>query len=177
VRIEDRISDSRRCTHHEAIVVTSRPPQLYRPLLIAERRMMVKSDFSGVILLLISSILALGCENQFGWGVVSAFVVPRNPRIPTRSRISFNRSTPTSSSRVVALAGSSPTSLLERRWNFNEGQGPFGLKKNAEIWNGRVAQVGSVLYYQLDVLAINLRRFSISHLDRCALLPSCYKKW
>jgi hypothetical protein len=33
------------------------------------------------------------------------------------------------------------TSLSERRWNFNEGQGPFGLKKNAETWNGRVAQV------------------------------------
>ena len=34
--------------------------------------------------------------------------------------------------------------LHERKWNFNEGQGPFGLKKNAEIWNGRVAQVCSV---------------------------------
>lgn len=35
------------------------------------------------------------------------------------------------------------TALSERRWNFNEGQGPWGLKKNAEIWNGRVAQVRS----------------------------------
>ena len=35
----------------------------------------------------------------------------------------------------------SSTSLSERKWNFNEGQGPWGLKKNAEIWNGRVAQV------------------------------------
>lgn len=34
------------------------------------------------------------------------------------------------------------TSLNERKWNFNEGRGPFGLKKNAEIWNGRVAQMG-----------------------------------
>jgi hypothetical protein len=35
----------------------------------------------------------------------------------------------------------STTQLQERQWNFNEGQGPFGMKKNAEIWNGRVAQV------------------------------------
>ena len=35
----------------------------------------------------------------------------------------------------------SSTALSERRWNFNEGQGPFGMKKNAETWNGRVAQV------------------------------------
>ena len=37
---------------------------------------------------------------------------------------------------------SSSTSLNERQWNFNEGRSPFGLKKNAEIWNGRVAQMG-----------------------------------
>ena len=36
---------------------------------------------------------------------------------------------------------SSTTMLNERQWNFNEGQGPWGVKKNAEIWNGRVAQV------------------------------------
>lgn len=33
------------------------------------------------------------------------------------------------------------TSLNERQWNFNEGRSPFGLKHNAEIWNGRVAQM------------------------------------
>jgi len=33
------------------------------------------------------------------------------------------------------------SALSERRWNFNDGQAPWGLKKNAEIWNGRVAQV------------------------------------
>jgi hypothetical protein len=35
----------------------------------------------------------------------------------------------------------STTQLQERRWNFNEGRSPWGLKNNAEIWNGRVAQV------------------------------------
>jgi hypothetical protein len=29
-------------------------------------------------------------------------------------------------------------------WNFNEGQAPWGLKKNAEIWNGRVSQVRKI---------------------------------
>lgn len=33
------------------------------------------------------------------------------------------------------------TLLSARRWNFNDGQAPWGLKQNAEIWNGRVAQV------------------------------------
>jgi hypothetical protein len=32
--------------------------------------------------------------------------------------------------------------LADRQWNFNEGRSPWGLKKNAEIWNGRAAQVG-----------------------------------
>jgi len=35
----------------------------------------------------------------------------------------------------------SATALSERRWNFNYGQSPWGMKKNAEIWNGRVSQV------------------------------------
>lgn len=34
------------------------------------------------------------------------------------------------------------TVLMERRWNFNEAREPWGMKKNAEIWNGRVAQMG-----------------------------------
>jgi hypothetical protein len=38
-------------------------------------------------------------------------------------------------------SSSSNSQLQERRWNFNEGQSPWGLKRNAEIWNGRVAQV------------------------------------
>jgi len=50
---------------------------------------------------------------------------------------------PVSTSRnVVGAAPSSSTQLFERQWNFNEGRSPWGLKKNAEIWNGRVAQMG-----------------------------------
>jgi len=39
------------------------------------------------------------------------------------------------------LSIATTTTLAERRWNFNEGQSPWGMKENAEIWNGRVAQV------------------------------------
>ena len=41
---------------------------------------------------------------------------------------------------------SSTTALSEgRQWNFNNGRSPWGLKKNAEIWNGRVAQMAFVV--------------------------------
>ena len=41
---------------------------------------------------------------------------------------------------------SSATALSEgRQWNFNNGRSPWGLKKNAEIWNGRVAQMAFVI--------------------------------
>lgn len=45
---------------------------------------------------------------------------------------------------TTTATSSTSTQLQERQWNFNEGQGPFGLKKNAEIWNGRVAQVSDL---------------------------------
>lgn len=57
-----------------------------------------------------------------------AFVV--REVVPQRS---VTVSSPSSSRCLVVLS--------ERRWNFNEGQEPWGMKKNAEIWNGRVAQV------------------------------------
>merc|ERR1740124_1640867 len=42
----------------------------------------------------------------------------------------------------------STTSLsMGRQWNFNEGRKPWGLKNNAEIWNGRVAQMGFIVVF------------------------------
>lgn len=32
----------------------------------------------------------------------------------------------------------------DRTWNFNNGRSPWGFKDNAEVWNGRVAQVAFV---------------------------------
>ncbi|KAL7581633.1 hypothetical protein ACA910_022184 [Epithemia clementina (nom. ined.)] len=42
--------------------------------------------------------------------------------------------------------------LCERRWNFNEGQSPWGLKKNAEIWNGRVAQMAFLVVFLQELI-------------------------
>jgi hypothetical protein len=44
------------------------------------------------------------------------------------------------------------TALSERQWNFNEGQSPWGLKKNAETWNGRVAQVAFVWVFLQELI-------------------------
>mmetsp|Transcript_1326 Transcript_1326/g.1833 ORF Transcript_1326/g.1833 Transcript_1326/m.1833 type:complete len:136 (-) Transcript_1326:225-632(-) len=50
---------------------------------------------------------------------------------------------PTRNTNVVRVpSASTSTELFARTWNFNEGRSPWGLKKNAEIWNGRVAQMG-----------------------------------
>mmetsp|Transcript_749 Transcript_749/g.981 ORF Transcript_749/g.981 Transcript_749/m.981 type:complete len:132 (+) Transcript_749:86-481(+) len=46
----------------------------------------------------------------------------------------------------------STTALSERRWNFNEGQTPWGLKRNAEVWNGRVAQMAFVMVFLQEAI-------------------------
>ena len=84
-----------------------------------------------ISLFLCCSCLVLCCVN--------AFVVPDNRKTTKIHAASFQ----TSQSELLKITSisSSTTSLNERRWNFNEGQSPWGLKKNAETWNGRVAQV------------------------------------
>jgi hypothetical protein len=72
--------------------------------------------------------------------VVFAVCSPSHAFVP-RSTSPLSIATKLTPDSTPTYPGRSVTSLLERRWNFNEGQGPFGLKKNAEIWNGRVAQV------------------------------------
>lgn len=45
----------------------------------------------------------------------------------------------------IFTPSTSTTALSEgRQWNFNNGRSPWGLKNNAEIWNGRVAQMAFV---------------------------------
>lgn len=61
-----------------------------------------------------------------------AFVAPKS-----RSTVSTNAFQKS----VLATESLTSTTLNERQWNFNNGRGPWGLKKNAEIWNGRVAQM------------------------------------
>ena len=58
-------------------------------------------------------------------------------------------------------ASQSPIALQERRWNFNDGQSPWGMKKNAELWNGRFAQVSSVVH-QVEILLRNVLHLTLA---------------
>ena len=74
-------------------------------------------------------------------GVSQAFVSPSNAvGAPTTTPKQTNRLTTVSTSPQPL----SSTALSERQWNFNGGRSLWGLKKNAEIWNGRVAQMAFV---------------------------------
>ena len=88
---------------------------------------MSAQNFSMRFMLAVLAVVALA-------STASAFV-------PTSSQVG---TTPFASSQVVPdISG---TQLSERRWNFNEGQSPWGMKTNAETWNGRVAQVCCVTF-------------------------------
>jgi hypothetical protein len=63
---------------------------------------------------------------------VQGFVSPQTKSLATSAQ----------NSQIMMPARTSRTSLNERQWNFNDGREPWGLKNNAEIWNGRVAQMG-----------------------------------
>ena len=79
----------------------------------------------------------------FAIASVSGFVVP-----PASKNVSSLHS-----KNIIANGPKSSSALMERQWNFNEGRGPFGMKKNAEIWNGRVAQVSTfVIFVYLIIL-------------------------
>eukprot|EP00536_Pseudo-nitzschia_multiseries_P001552 jgi/Psemu1/322122/estExt_fgenesh1_pg.C_190077 len=64
-----------------------------------------------------------------------------------RSSGAFARSAP-----EIVSTSSSSTQLAERQWNFNEGQSPWGMKLNAETWNGRVAQVAFVWIFLQELI-------------------------
>ena len=71
-------------------------------------------------------------------GAAQAFAPPTSHSV--RSSISQQ---PTQQYNTIPTP--STTARSERQWNFNEGRGPWGMKKNAEIWNGRVAQMAFVV--------------------------------
>ncbi|OEU22381.1 hypothetical protein FRACYDRAFT_273868 [Fragilariopsis cylindrus CCMP1102] len=74
----------------------------------------------------------------------TAFAPPASSRISQRST-SFSTTTTTD-------IASSTTRLSERKWNFNEGQSPWGMKKNAETWNGRVAQMAFIWIFLQELI-------------------------
>jgi hypothetical protein len=92
------------------------------------------SSFFKLILTLVVAMFMSGSDTGSTHGV-SAFLTTQGrwQQIPTIVK--------TKSYTSAETIKHSATVLHERQWNFNEGQGPFGLKKNAETWNGRVAQV------------------------------------
>ena len=77
-----------------------------------------------------------------------ALVASASAFVPSQNSHNHQQPTPVSQLRTADLSGTTgavrlgATALNERQWNFNRGRGPFGMKKNAEIWNGRAAQMG-----------------------------------
>lgn len=82
--------------------------------------------------------------------MAQAFVSTKSSATTRLPSVTFENFRPATQSPVGRPHGL--TSLHERRWNFNEGQGPWGLKKNAEIWNGRVAQMAFVLVFLQELI-------------------------
>ena len=84
-------------------------------------------------------------------GTASAFVSPSTNSLSSTTTIRQNNQNSNNiflqhnNNRLITTQSSSTTALSERQWNFNNGRSPFGLKKNAEIWNGRVAQMAFVI--------------------------------
>jgi hypothetical protein len=87
-------------------------------------------------------------------GTASAFVSPSTNSLSSSTTIHQNNQNSNNiflqhnNNRLITTQSSSSTTstaLSERQWNFNNGRSPFGLKKNAEIWNGRVAQMAFII--------------------------------
>jgi len=72
-----------------------------------------------------------------------AFVTPQSNTISTRNA----QATPIACPSLSESPITSTSLSMGRQWNFNEGRKPWGLKMNAEIWNGRVAQMGFVIVF------------------------------
>ncbi|KAL7524448.1 hypothetical protein ACHAXR_000577, partial [Thalassiosira sp. AJA248-18] len=79
-------------------------------------------------------------------GAAQAFAPPSSSftTSTTTTPASHNNNRLTTPTTQTSTSSSSPTALY-RQWNFNSGRSPWGLKKNAEIWNGRVAQMAFVV--------------------------------
>lgn len=72
----------------------------------------------------------------------SAFVPSQNSHNQQQTKTPVSQLRPADLTGTTGTVRLGATALNERQWNFNRGRGPFGMKKNAEIWNGRAAQVG-----------------------------------
>lgn len=112
---------------------------------------MASPKFSAVVLFALLSVLALASN-------IEAFV----PSKSVTSRTPFSSTAP--------VAEESSTQLFERQWNFNEGQSPWGMKINAETWNGRVAQVRLLCSLSFEGFAWNRKEGIDELLSRISVL-------
>lgn len=87
-----------------------------------------------VVALLVSSILAITSTETDE--TITRFVAPSRPN-GWSADLAFRRA---KSMAALLDPGRNDEQLV---LNFNEGRSPFGLKKNAEVWNGRIAMVCS----------------------------------
>jgi len=98
---------------------------------------MAFQKFSTRVLLALVAVVALASNT-------AAFVPQAGKSVSAR--------TPFSSTTSIVDDSSTTTQLAERQWNFNEGQSPWGMKTNAEKWNGRVAQIAFVWVFLQELV-------------------------
>jgi hypothetical protein len=92
---------------------------------------------------LVALVLVSSSTNRYNHNKSPSVMMAHALVIPTTSRASRNSSrSPPASFRNRQTFPFSTTALQERKWNFNsDGRNPWGVKRNAEVWNGRVAQM------------------------------------
>jgi len=85
---------------------------------------------------------------------VTAFTTQRSSPLQFRKSLTPSiENVPASSTFPNCIASTeTSTALNERRWNFNEARGPWGMKRNAEVWNGRIAQMGFAIVLVQEVI-------------------------
>jgi hypothetical protein len=107
---------------------------------------------------LIESMREGGIKSLVAFGMFSAFLVLLGSQVFRMQYVAEDL--PAGIDPAAFRRAKSGYDILDpdRKWddfylNYNEGSGPFGMKKNAEIWNGRIAMVClAASGYELSVL-------------------------
>jgi len=119
-------------------VITNDPSTSTQPILPEKKMIMTIQKISRRILLITLAVIVLVSTTT------TAFA-------PPATSLSFPTAATAATTTTITGVNSS-TRLLERKWNFNEGQSPWGMKKNAETWNGRVAQLAFIWVFLQELV-------------------------
>ena len=109
------------------------------------RRMMHSPRTTSLLIIIVATTLKLSS--------CFAFTTHSLPKLTPTVRV-------TSSSRLLGVLDdmqsftSEQIAKPDRQWNFNNGRAPWGFKDNAEVWNGRVAQVAFVWVLLQEVRSV-----------------------